>query len=321
MSYTISTGNKVDIIHGPLMDLKVRHIGAEPISLKMHHPVDGDIGILLNDDLEKKEHHYWKSHAPFLFPIVGGLVGGKSTTTDGKEIVLGGHGFARKAHFTLCDHGADDEKGWLEYYIDNDLVHWNEENSYPWKFRFGIRFVVAGNELSVSMIVKNCDTSTMWYQMGWHPGFHTPVNIGRGSRNDVALLLPSGTAPLHECDRDSFLTGAVESVVTGGLFPFTDKGLDYTYVLDMTDYKDRYAALRDPHSGITTTVRFPDLPHLGLWAMPDSPYICIEPWQGADDYAVQTPFDKKFGVASLPPGGVDTRTMTVTVDMPERIGQ
>lgn len=313
MSYSISTGNKIDIIHGPLMDLKVRHIGAEPISLKLHHPVRGDVGILLNDDLEKKEHHYWKSHAPFLFPIVGGLVGGKSHTEDGTEIVLDGHGFARKTHFTLCDHGSDAEKGWLEYFIDNSLVHFGEGCKYPWKFRFGVRYELRGTELSVAMTVKNCDADTMWYQLGWHPGFHTPVDISAGKRDDVQLLLPEGECPLYDCDRDSFLTGSVKMIKTGGAFPFTDEGLDYTYVLDMSDYSERWAAIHDPLSGITTKVSFPDLPHLGLWAMPHSPYICIEPWQGADDFVTPGSFEKKFGAASLPPGGVDTRTVTISV--------
>ena len=313
MPFSVKTGTDYDEINSPALDLKVLRCGAEPFSLKLHHPQLGDVGLLLNDDQLEADHHYWKSHAPFLFPIVGGLVGGKSVTGDGREIALGGHGFARTTTFALCDSGSNDHSAWLEYFIDNSMVAWSDTNKYPWKFRFGVRFVITGNRLYTEMKVRNLDNAQMWYQLGWHPGFHTPVDIKHGSRNDVELLLPKGECPLYECDRDSFLTGKVETIKTGGAFHFDDRGLDYTYVLDMNNYADRWAALRDPHSGITTKVLFPDLPHLGLWAMPDSPYICIEPWQGADDFTEKSLFEKKFGIASLLPGENDSRTVTVEI--------
>ena len=29
------------------------------------------------------------------------------------------------------------------------------------------------------------------------------------------------------------------------------------------------------------TIRFPDMPHLGIWTKPGAGYVCIEPWQAS----------------------------------------
>ncbi len=67
----------------------------------------------------------------------------------------------------------------------------------------------------------------------------------------------------------------------------------------------------DPHSKIKTTLTFNDLPHLGIWGLKDSPYICIEPWQGCDDHLNQEKFDEKFGIANLSAGSTGKHTITI----------
>jgi galactose mutarotase-like enzyme len=163
------------------------------------------------------------------------------------------------------------------------------------------------------MMVVNEDRETMWYQMGWHPGFKTPFVYGKGSKSDVRLLLPEGMYTMYECNRDSFLTGKSERKQLGGAFPFTEEGLDYTYVFDMKEIPDRWAALYDPQSNIRVMLAFSDLPHLGVWSNSGAPFICLEPWQGCDDFAAPTPFEKKFGIVSLDPGQSDLRSVLLSV--------
>jgi galactose mutarotase-like enzyme len=45
-------------------------------------------------------------------------------------------------------------------------------------------------------------------------------------------------------------------------------------------------------------IRFPDLPHLGVWTKPGAGFLCIEPWQG---YAAPLGF---AGELKDKPGGV-----------------
>jgi galactose mutarotase-like enzyme len=301
--------NDIDEIRGPEVSIKLARCGAELFSLKLNHPEFGPIGILLNDDEASPDHPWWNSHAPLLFPIVGGLVNNVSRLRDGTQISLKNHGFARKTMFTKKAHGLHSRGAWIEYGIDESSI---TPGSYPWKFIFRVRYELSGKSLKVTMSVVNNDTTAMWYQFGWHPGFKTPFVPGRGSTSDVRLLLPEGMHTIYECDENSFLTGRKERRKLGGAFDRTSEGLARTYVFDMSEINNRSAALVDPNSGIGLTLSFADFPHLGVWS--DGPFICMEPWQGCDDYANQTVFEDKFGIVSLAPGKSDTREIVLSVN-------
>ncbi len=310
MKYSISQTNVYDVLASEKLTVKILRLGAELFSVKVLHPTHGEIGLLLNDDEIEPDHSWWNSHAPFLFPIVGGLVNKTSHCRDGKTIKLEGHGFARKTVFSVIDKGQSDKSVWIEYEIDNTAV---SNAAYPWQFEFRVRYELSDNGLNVAIKVKNNDETTMWYQCGWHPGFKAPFIYGKGNKADVNLILPKGKAIIYECDRESFLTGKKKEIELGGVFPFTEEGLDYTYVFDMHDIPDKTVKLFDPNSGITIHLSFNDFPHLGIWSNANGPFICLEPWQGCDDFANPTLFEDKFGIASLEAGQQDQREINLSL--------
>jgi galactose mutarotase-like enzyme len=315
MGYAVTDNETWDEIHGPSLSIKTLRLGAELFSLRLSHPVFGDVGLLLNDDEQSPDHPWWNSHAPFLFPIVGGLVNNSSRLRDGTAILLKNHGFARKTKWIKTGQGANDSGAWLEYALDESAP---APGCYPWKFTFSVRYELSGLSLAVIMRVINDDAERMWYQVGWHPGFKTPFlpaapgAPGAEKMSDVSLLLPKGEYTLYECDDRSFLTGKKERKSLGGSFPFTAEGLARTYVFDMHEIAHRTVALHDPLSAISVSLSFQDMPHLGVWS--DGPFICLEPWQGCDDYAKQTVFEEKFGIVALAPGESDTRKIILSVN-------
>jgi len=310
MKYSIAETNTYDELAGDQMTVKILRCGAELFSMQINHPQYGVIGLLLNDGEENPSHAWWNSHAPFLFPIVGGLVDKRSRCRDGREIMLDSHGFARKTVFTVIDKGQNRDCAWIEYGIDHTMI---SNVVYPWHFELGVRYEISGLGLKVSMKVTNTDETKIWYQCGWHPGFKTPFIYGKGKKSDVMLFMSKGKAIRYECDRDSFLTGNKKELELQGAFPFTENDLDYTYVLDLQEIKERSVGLFDPNSGITVTLSFDDFPHLGIWSNANGPFICLEPWQGCDDFAVQTLFEDKFGIAALDAGQHDKREINVSV--------
>nr|WP_244510773.1 hypothetical protein [Microvirga guangxiensis] len=61
-------------------------------------------------------------------------------------------------------------------------------------------------------------------------------------------------------------------------------------------------------------VRFPDMPHLGIWTKPGASYVCIEPWQGfasPDDFEGE--FGERPGVVAVPVGGAATFTIEIAL--------
>jgi galactose mutarotase-like enzyme len=163
------------------------------------------------------------------------------------------------------------------------------------------------------MTVVNTGDVPLPFQLGWHPGFRTP--LVDGSKRACRLVLPQGRAVRMANDEDCHLTGGREEIELAGDFSFDERQLDATYMFDFsnTPPEKRVATLTDPDGSAGVRVRFGDYPYLGLWSEADAPYICIEPWQGMDDSADQEPFDEKFGIVILPPGASDSRTASIEV--------
>ena len=56
------------------------------------------------------------------------------------------------------------------------------------------------------------------------------------------------------------------------------------------------------------------VPYLGLWAKPNAPYVCIEPWYGiCDDKAVSGKIEEKPHIIALDPGKKFVFSYTITV--------
>lgn len=310
MAWKITTGDEYDILENESIKIKTALLGAELISLQINHPTLGWTGILINDDDTAPQHNYWKKHAPFLFPIVGGLQNNTSMTTTGKKIVLPNHGFARISKFERVDHGSDFDSAWVEYLL---VYTQNSDHSYPWDCSLSIRYTLTSHRLDTMVTILNDSTETMWFQFGWHPGFKTPISGNPEKRKDVVITLPLGEYVQIGVDKNCLLNGDDRGFYLGESLTLSDTELEDTFILDMEAFDNRFVSLYDQESGITTTVEFNDHPHLGLWAVPDAPYICIEPWQGCDDSVEQTPFDEKFGVISIKPNQADSRTISTKI--------
>ncbi len=310
MAWQTTTGEEYDILENESIKIKVAHLGAELLSLQVNHPALGWTGLLVNDDDTNPQHHYWKKHAPFLFPIVGGLQNNKSTTTSGKVIELPSHGIARISRFERVDHGSDFDSAWVEYLLTHTK---QSELNYPWDCTLSIRYTLTDNRLDITATIINDDEETMWFQFGWHPGFKTPVNSDASKRSSVQILLPEGEHIQIGVDKECLLTGEDRGFAIEGPLHITDTELADTFILDMEAFDNRFVSLYDPESGIKTTVEFNGHPHLGLWAVPNAPYICLEPWQGCDDSVIQTPFDEKFGITPIKPKQADSRTISTII--------
>lgn len=308
MSWKFTSTDEFDAVENSVIAIKIARLGAELISLKIKK--NGEwVGLLVNDDDTDPQHDYWKRHAPFLFPIVGGLQNDTSKTTDGKTISLPSHGFARINTFNMAETGSDSEKAWIEYSLSNPNL-----DNYPWDCELTIRYTLTDRTLNTEVITKNRSNETMWYQFGWHPGFKAPISGNASDRPKVELTIPNGTYKLKGVDPDCLLTDLDTDLTVTAPLKLSDKELKDTYILDMESVDNRWVSLYDPESDIKTTLTFDQYPHLGLWALPNAPYICLEPWQGCDDYVEQTPFDKKFGIASLEAGQENRRNILTTIE-------
>lgn len=311
-SYIHDPDHGLDIVTSSKWRLVVRRRGAEVIGLRRLDP-RGDVGLIWRDGEASDPPRFWKGHATLLFPIVGGLHGHRSRTTDGTEVSFPGlHGFVRRR---VLDRVAAEVRGGafvLAYRLEAD----DETRAmYPWDFRFEVAYRLDGDGLETTIAVTNRDARPMPFQVGWHPGFALPFRPVAGTKAACHLNLPPRPLTVLDNDDDCKLTGMTRTVDGRGDFPFTERGLDRTYMLDLSEVPpaERAIELLDPDRAFGVRLVFPDFPHLGLWSDAGAPFLCVEPWQGMDDRAIQEPFDRKYGAVTLAPGATDTRQAALTV--------
>ena len=81
------------------------------------------------------------------------------------------------------------------------------------------------------------------------------------------------------------------------------------------DLKSRKVSLKSRKSNQVLTVNYYDFSYLGIWAKPNAPFICIEPWLGiADHENTDGDFLKKDGLISLPEGQVLTAQYSIEIE-------
>ena len=57
-----------------------------------------------------------------------------------------------------------------------------------------------------------------------------------------------------------------------------------------------------------------DSPFLGIWAKPNAPYVCLEPWWGVNDsYNKVSDFSEKRGIMTLEPNSSKEFTWEVSI--------
>ena len=162
------------------MEVQVSSKGGELVSMK---DADQTEYIWIGDAT------YWKRHAPQLFPCIGRLTNNQYRM-DGALHEMGQHGFLRDYELTKVESeeqaGAEtvrDAAGQagakaetvtsLHLQLQSDT---STRQLYDRDWTVDIFYSLCGKTLSVRFQVRNCDTRTMRFGYGIHPGFNVPLN-------------------------------------------------------------------------------------------------------------------------------------------------
>lgn len=244
--------------------LGVKEMGAELTSLKSKKT---GIEYIWNGNEE-----IWYGQSPILFPVIGRLLDDKYRYNN-TEYEMAKHGIVRKKPFKLINKTADS----LTFSQTSD-----EESLkiYPFEFDLQVTFQLTDNGLSVTHKVINNDNKEMVYSFGAHPAFNCEIGDYLEFECDSKLLT-------ERIDHDSILIEDTFPVCMEGNKLYLTKNLFDDDALILSDYKSKYVTLKsDKHN---REIKFNFLsPILGIWAKPDAPYVCIEPWWGINDN-----YDKK----------------------------
>jgi len=235
----------------------------------------------------------WGSSAPVLFPIVGFLKEG-TTLIEERSYAIPKHGILRGRMATLVEKQED--AAVLEFASDPDTLE-----VFPFSFRFQVSFRVMEDGLDVAYHILNPGTRSMLFSVGSHPAF--ALDLSSCSLSDYAIEFSEPeTLDLYGLEenllvlkQEGYLRGERKIPLSEGLF--NDDALIFKHI------KSRRLHLTCAQPPVQLEMDIGEAPHLGIWAKPAAPYVCIEPWFTFNDTADSDgQFEHKPGVMTLLPG-------------------
>lgn len=260
-------------ISNSLLSCTISEFGAEIISLKSK---DNE-----REYMWQADPAIWAGSAPILFPIVGRLKNGKYNLGN-KEYILPTHGFISSQCFEVEQH------------TESSITFSVKANQstlpfYPFMFQFDVTFSLEQKRLNVTYKISNQDNSELYFSIGSHPAFS--LSLAEFRHEKCKLLFSDKENEYCQLIKNDLLSEETYPV------DFVEKELTLTPSLFSNDA----LIFRDICSSLVTLI-VKDKPvlsvdvgnnkHLGLWAKPDSPYICIEPWTATDE-TMKTPAELK----------------------------
>ncbi len=248
----------------------------------------------------------WGSFAPVLFPIIGCLKDNEFLV-EGQSYNVPKHGFIR--------NNKDLEarilnKNTIEFRYKYDE---NTLKNYPYLFEFVLHYVLDGRTIQVEhTIINHHEEKPMYFSIGGHPGFKCPFFEGE-KYEDYYI-------EFEKVENDSTWKVTADGLIDTTAVPCLEntKRLQLHPLIFQNDalifknLKSRKATLKTDAHTFGIEVAFADFNYLGIWAKPNAPFVCIEPWLGISDSVTTTKdFTQKEGIQRLKAGNQQKFTYSI----------
>lgn len=225
---------------------------------------------------------FWGKTSPVLFPIVGGVRGGK-TIIDGIEYSMTKHGFARDYEFEGAACSAESRN------TVSFVLHENSDTlkMFPFKFTFTMRYTLTESKLEILYEVANNSDVPMPYCIGAHPAFACPNSEGMGFEDHRLVFQEKETvcSPVLDCKTRLFKSqGGVWRLKNSRECPLSYSLFDNDVLYFRNIVSKNVSLLDKENHGIK--VSWDGFNSLGVWtpAGMKAGFVCIEPWCGCDDF-------------------------------------
>ena len=244
----------------------------------------------------------WNRHAPILFPFVGKVTGGKYRVGEREYPMPTQHGFARDLDFE-CVQARDDA---VTHALTDSA--WTRER-YPYAFRLTVSHRLEGRRLVVGWTVENRGAERMFFSIGGHPGFMMP---GGARKEECGILFPGAEALRYiGVSKEGFALPEVKTLSLRDGRAGYQADIPDTWIFE--DGQVKKVGIAGPDGAAYVMMDCGQFPMLAVWANPDGPFICLEPWFGrCDDEGFTGTMDQKKGVQKLASGG--KREISYSID-------
>ncbi|MBT5901464.1 MAG: hypothetical protein HOH58_05080 [Opitutaceae bacterium] len=282
-------------IQGDHLTVTLETEGAQLKSIK--HTATG------TEYLWQGDPEFWAERAPNMFPVCVRFKDHQFTYQN-QPYEMPFLGLAVTHEFDTTQHRSD--------FVRQTMTSSSGTRAhYPFPFRLDIESEINGLTLTQRYVITNHGTTPMYYALGGHPGFNTPLSHGR-TRDDYEIVFSERLTThrteiadgLQQSNRIPFLDNedrlrlGDERVPPSGMF--------------LREHASRQIGIartgRDPY----IMVDLGDFPNTNLWTPPGMPYACIEPMVGHHDLQETLAAIEAKPFLIKHPGG-ETRSYTYTI--------
>ncbi|NRD23797.1 aldose 1-epimerase family protein [Winogradskyella litoriviva] len=252
---------------------------------------------------------FWGSHAPNLFPIIG-CMKNNSYIYNNKTYSMPKHGFVRHNNNFVVKNQSDSSIT-FSLFSNNELYE-----LYPFLFEFEITYTLNKNVLTVNHNVKNIDDKTLYFSLGGHPAFNCPISKEEDYTDYYLEFEKEENSQTYLLNIDNgLLTNKTKPVFSNGNRINLRPDLFNEDALIFKDLISRIVNLKHRTKGKVLTLNFKDFKELGIWAKPNAPYVCIEPWLGiADNETTDQKIETKEGIISLKSSSVFNASYNIEIE-------
>ncbi len=268
ISCSLCSGAKVVTIENDSLEVAISLQGAELQSIRAK---ESDTEYLWQGDPE-----FWERRAIVMFPVNVAFRDWKFTH-QGETYEMPFLGLVESGAFKRLRRSNRDE-AILEYQNTKEDLE-----RYPFPFRFQIRFSLKGSTLTHEILVENKGTETMYFALGGHPGFRTPLDGGK-TRGDYQISFSKKL----DVDRIEIEANLQQNSRIPYLNNEDSIALDDPRVPNSGMFQNSMAARRIGvgFKGKTpyVTLSLEDFPNVNMWTPEGMPFVCIEPMLGHHDH-------------------------------------
>jgi len=241
---------------------------------------------------------HWDGQAPILFPVCCSPKDGKMAH-NGIEYPMPKHGFAMNGEFEPV------------YISKNRVVLEQRETDetlrmFPFCYSLKVDYSLHENGFDVRFLVRNLDKNEMTFCIGGHPGFNCPMTEEDGGFEDYSLFFADAEGCTVSITKDGFMNSSVpkcDRLRDTNELPLKYSDFDNdAMIVENLPVKSVNLVSRKTGHGIRFD--FDGFDALGLWT-PDhkeSPFLCLEPWNGlpADVNETTDAKSKKYAITIAP---------------------
>lgn len=217
---------------------------------------------------------YWAKHSPVLFPIVGSLKN-NSFIYQGKHYELPRHGFARDNVFNF--EKISESEGIFTLTQNADTL-----KTYPFYFELKLKYQLIDRKLKLTYEVKNTGTSELLFSIGAHPAFAVP-NTPDTVYEDYYLSFNADEQLTYWKLEDGLVANETKNIALNAHKLKLTHELFYNDALVFKNLQSNSISLLNTKNDNGLHFNFEEFPFFGIWAAPDAPFVCLEPWCGVAD--------------------------------------